>query len=267
MKKARAIGIVALLAAGLAGTSPAAAQGELERWNRASARSNGPLAMAAADGQRAYLGAFAVDDAGRGVRLSSVRSGGPADSAGLHAHDLIVGAAGRKIHLLSELSTILNSSKPGDHLMVEFIRGNQPLHTEVVLGLRLARHNWVARHPLPNGLGAGRTESIPPPPGEVRRPRPRGRHSASPLRNRSPPAIPRPRSTSFAAESISWSARSRSWNGRWPSRSESKLTPTISSTSRRGAPISSTWTRPVYCSAPATTKPRLMATNVQVSAA
>ena len=69
--------------------------------------------------QRVYLGAMADNDAGRGVKVLSVRSGGPADRAGLQAQDLIVGAAGRKIRLLSELSAILSRLNPGDRLALE----------------------------------------------------------------------------------------------------------------------------------------------------
>ena len=117
MKKAWSIGIVVLFAAGLGGTSPAAAQGELDRLESGIRTSNGPPVMAVAAPQRVYLGAVADNDAGRGVRVLSVRSGGPADRAGLQAQDLIVGAAGRKIHLLAELSAILNGLNPGDRLV------------------------------------------------------------------------------------------------------------------------------------------------------
>jgi hypothetical protein len=136
----------------------------LDRLESGIRTANGP-AVAVAGPQRVYLGAFADDDAGRGVRVTSVRKGGPADRAGLQAQDLIVGAAGRKIHLLSELSTILNGLKPGDHLALEFDRGNQPLRADVVLGAppSTARLGQVPS----SGLGAGRTEVIPPPPGDT----------------------------------------------------------------------------------------------------
>ena len=134
MKKAWGIGIVVMFAAGLGGTSPAAAQGELDRLESGIRTSNGPPVVPVASTPRVYLGAVADNDAGRGVRVLSVRSGGPADRAGLQAQDLIVAAAGRKIHLLAELSAILNGLNPGDRLALEFLRGNRPLRTEVVLG-------------------------------------------------------------------------------------------------------------------------------------
>ena len=104
MKKTWGIGILVLLVAGLGGTSPSAAQGQLDRLESGIRAASTPPAVAAAAPQRVYLGAFADDDAGRGVRLTSVRKGGPADQAGLQPQDLIVGAAGRKIHLLERTS-------------------------------------------------------------------------------------------------------------------------------------------------------------------
>ena len=168
MKTASCIGIVALLAAGLGGTSPAVAQGELDRLESGIRATNGPPVITVAAVQRVYLGAFADNDPGHGVRVLSVRSGGPADRAGLHAQDLIVGAAGRRINVLSELSAVLNALKPGDRLSLEFIRGNQPLRTEVILGATPGTAQLgQPGTPPPSGLGAGRTESIPPPPGDV----------------------------------------------------------------------------------------------------
>ncbi|MEI8372371.1 MAG: PDZ domain-containing protein [Planctomycetota bacterium] len=168
MKKSWVIGIVVLLAVGQGGASPAAAQGELDRLESGIRTSNGQPVTMVASVQRVYLGAVADDSAGRGVWLLSVRSGGPADRAGLQAQDLIVAAAGRKIRLLGEFSAILNGLNPGDRLSLELVRGNRPLRTEVVLG---ALPGTVqSGTPPPTGLGAGRTESIPPPPGEVASP-------------------------------------------------------------------------------------------------
>ena len=71
------------------------AQGQLDRLDSDIRAANGSPSLAVATGQRAYLGAVADDNAGRGVRVLSVRSGGPADHAGLRPQDLIVSAAGR----------------------------------------------------------------------------------------------------------------------------------------------------------------------------
>ncbi len=168
MKKSWGMGFVVLLAAGLAQTSPASAQSELERLESGIRSSNGQPPTTFATPQHGYLGAVADDDAGHGVRVLSVRAGGPADRAGLHAQDLVVGAAGRKIHLLSDLTAVLSSLNPGDRLPLELFRGNRPLHIEVVLAAPPGAAPAVqpGMPPLP-GPGTGRSESIPPPPGEV----------------------------------------------------------------------------------------------------
>ena len=210
MKTAWRIGIVVLLAAGLGRISPAAAQGVLDRLESGIRMSNGQPAATIAAGQRVYLGAVADDDAGRGVRVLSVRAGGPADRAGLKAQDLVVTAAGRKVHLLSELTNILSSLAPGDRLSLELMRGNRMVKTEVVV----AAVPGIAPLPPPTSLGPGRTgrhtrllparwphagrkcdtrAATAPPPESLRylasavRCRQRGRHSAFPLRSRLPP--------------------------------------------------------------------------------
>jgi len=184
MKKAWSIGIAALFAAGLAVPSPAAAQGELDRLESGIRATNGSPATPVAAAKRIYLGARADDDTG-GVRVLSVSRGGPADRAGLQAQDTIIGAAGRKIRSLAELSTILNGLKAGDRLALELLRGNRPLRIEVVLGAPpSAAQPGAAPPPVPS---AGRTESIPPPPGDLSPPPPLEGPAIGPP---APPSVP-----------------------------------------------------------------------------
>jgi hypothetical protein len=130
--------------------------------------SNGQPATAVAAPQRVYLGAFAENEAGHGIRVLSVRSGGPADRAGLQPQDLVVGAAGRKIQLIEQLSPILNRLNPGDRVALEVLRGNRTLKVEVVLGAPpAAAQPGQPVAPPPTGRGAGPTETIPPPPSDV----------------------------------------------------------------------------------------------------
>jgi hypothetical protein len=171
MKKSSNLVVLACFAlmAGIA--SSAAAQGVLDRLESGIRASNGQPTAPPATTPRVYLGARADDDAGRGVRVLSISNGGPADRAGLQAEDLIVGAAGRRIGLLSELTTILSHLNPGDRLTVEFVRGTRPLRTEIVLGPPPgAAQPGQPGMPPPSGLGAGRTETIPPPPGTIASP-------------------------------------------------------------------------------------------------
>jgi hypothetical protein len=159
------MGIAVLLATWLGAVINAAAQSELDRLESGIRGSNGSPVMQVTGPQRVYLGAVADDEAGRGVILLSVRSGGPADHAHLQAKDLITGAAGHKIRSLGELSTILNGLNPGDHLALEYLRGTKPLRTEVVLGAALG--TVQAGAPPAPGVIPGRTESIPSPPGDL----------------------------------------------------------------------------------------------------
>ena len=163
MKKLGDLAIVLLLAAGLGVTWPSAAEGQLERLESGIRSSNDPSVVAVAAASRVYLGARADNDLG-GVRVLNVSNGGPADRAGLKAQDLIVAAAGRKIGMLTELSAILNGLNPGDRLSLEVVRGIRPLRVEVVLG---GAPLGPPGPPPAVGPGAGRTESIPPPPGDA----------------------------------------------------------------------------------------------------
>jgi hypothetical protein len=156
-----------LLAAGLGGISPAAEPGELNKLESGIRASNGQAVLTVAVAPHVYLGARADNDMG-GVRVLSVSSGGPADRAGLRAQDLIVAAAGRKVRVLADLMAMLNGLNPGDRLALELMRGTRPLRVEVVLGAvpGMAQLGPPGTPPS-TGLGAGRTESIPPPPGDV----------------------------------------------------------------------------------------------------
>jgi hypothetical protein len=155
---------VVLLAVELGGTSPLAAQGELDRLESGIRAANGPAVRTAAAIPRVYLGARADNDV-NGVRVLSVAGGGPADRAGLQARDLVVGAAGRKIRSIEELSTVLGGFRPGDRLAIELLRGNQPLKVDIILAA--APGAAQAGTTLPPVPGMGRTEAIPPPPGEA----------------------------------------------------------------------------------------------------
>ncbi len=184
MKTTHRVAMAVLLLVGVGRTIPAAAQGTLEHLESGIRGANGqtfqPLVVP--PGQRSYLGAVADDSGGRGVRVLSIRTGGPADQAGLMAQDMVLGAAGRRIRQLSELTTILAGLGPGDKLSLEILRGNRPMHVDVVLGMPPGAADVAGTTPPgllppgasppswppPTGLGAGRTEMIPAPPAEPR---------------------------------------------------------------------------------------------------
>jgi hypothetical protein len=57
-----------------------------------------------------------------GVRLSGVRTGSPADRAGLRAGDVIVAFAGVTVRTLDDLTFALRSRRPGDSVEVRYLR-------------------------------------------------------------------------------------------------------------------------------------------------
>ena len=170
---------------------PATAQNVLGRLESDIRQANGQPAAIAAPAPKVYLGAIALDEAGGGVRITSIRGGGPAQKAGLQAQDLVVGAAGKPIQLLRELTALLSGMNPGDKVPLEVVRGTRRMRIEVALGAPPAAPGagvpalagvgrTEAIPPPPSGprtgvpalAGAGRTEAIPPPPGELPLPSP-----------------------------------------------------------------------------------------------
>ena len=85
-----------------------------------------------------YLGTIpdmgAVDV--RGVRLTGVRPGSPADKAGLMAGDVIVEFAGRPVNDLYEYSDALRTHKPGDVVQIVAERKGERITLSATLGSR-----------------------------------------------------------------------------------------------------------------------------------
>jgi S1-C subfamily serine protease len=91
-------------------------------------------------GYGAYLGSvpdFTPVD--RGVKLSGVTPGSPADTAGLRAGDIILGMGDHDVADLQAMTDALRAHKPGDTLTVRFQRADQARTVEVTLGSRAAR--------------------------------------------------------------------------------------------------------------------------------
>jgi aminopeptidase YwaD len=89
-------------------------------------------------GTSAYLGS--IPDMGAsevtGVRLTGVRAGSPADSAGLQAGDIIVEFGGKPVKDLYAYTDALYAHKPGDTVDVVVLRGSQRVTVKVTLGRR-----------------------------------------------------------------------------------------------------------------------------------
>ncbi len=96
-----------------------------------------PQPKTSAGARRAYLGtipAFGVDV--EGVLLDGVLPGGPAESAGLKAGDLLIRVGKFKIGSLEDLQTALSELKPGQKVKVQIRRGPLLISYPVTLGSR-----------------------------------------------------------------------------------------------------------------------------------
>jgi hypothetical protein len=89
-------------------------------------------------GSNVYLGSIPDMSGGdgAGLRLSGVRGGSPADAGGLQAGDLIVEFGGRVVTDLYSYSDALYAHKPGDKVVVVFLRNGERHTTTITLGTR-----------------------------------------------------------------------------------------------------------------------------------
>jgi hypothetical protein len=93
--------------------------------------------QAAGPGYGAYLGTipdFAPVE--RGVRLSGVRAGSPAEQAGMQAGDIIVDFGEREVGDLYALTAALRAHRPGDAVSLTLLRQGREVAVQVVLGSR-----------------------------------------------------------------------------------------------------------------------------------
>jgi S1-C subfamily serine protease len=72
----------------------------------------------------------------KGMRLTGVRTGSPADSAGLKAGDIIVEFGGVEVTDIQTYSDALYSRRPGDEVDVVVLRGTERVKLRVRLGSR-----------------------------------------------------------------------------------------------------------------------------------
>jgi hypothetical protein len=101
-------------------------------------RSAAPAPVAARPGSNVYLGSIPDMASGdiKGLKLTGVRSGSPADSAGIKAGDIVVELGGKPVTDLQSYSDALYSHKPGDVVEVVVMRGTERVKLQVKLGQR-----------------------------------------------------------------------------------------------------------------------------------
>ena len=71
-----------------------------------------------------------------GVQVVAVEEGSPAQNAGLHVNDVIVGLDDQEITGTSQLSALLYEYKVGDTVTISVLRGNETQQLSVTLGSR-----------------------------------------------------------------------------------------------------------------------------------
>ncbi|HJU66340.1 MAG TPA: M28 family peptidase [Gemmatimonadaceae bacterium] len=102
-------------------------------------RSPAPAPVASSGrGYGAYFGSIPDMGAGdvKGVRVSGVREGSPADSAGVREGDVIVQFGGKPVNDLYEFTDVLRAHKPGDTVDVVVERSGQRVTLKATLRSR-----------------------------------------------------------------------------------------------------------------------------------
>jgi putative serine protease PepD len=85
--------------------------------------------------KHAYLG-VGISTAQNGVQLTEVRSGTPAQKAGLQTGDVITRVDGNKVTNASELSQAIDAKRPGAKVSVTYLRNGSTQTASVTLGVR-----------------------------------------------------------------------------------------------------------------------------------
>lgn len=96
-----------------------------------------PTPRGSGSGTGVYLGS--IPDMGsdvKGMRLTGVRAGTPADLGGLKAGDVIVRFGDREVTDIYTYTDALNAHKPGDTVSVQVLRDGKPVSLTVTLGKR-----------------------------------------------------------------------------------------------------------------------------------
>lgn len=75
----------------------------------------------------------------RGVKLSGVTKGSPAEAAGIRAGDILVGLGTHEVADLQAMTVALRAHKPGDVVDVRVLRGGERVSMKVTLGSRADR--------------------------------------------------------------------------------------------------------------------------------
>lgn len=85
----------------------------------------------------AYLGSIpSYGDDVKGVKLSGVREGSPAEKGGLKGGDIVIGFAGKPVATIYDYTESLGLHKPGDTVDVTVLRDGKEVRLKVTLGVK-----------------------------------------------------------------------------------------------------------------------------------
>ena len=92
--------------------------------------------IATGKAEHAYLGVSVGNQGANGARINSVRSGTPAQRAGLRSGDVITAVDGEQISSGAELQSAIDGKRPGDTVSITYRRGGKSTTVDVKLGTR-----------------------------------------------------------------------------------------------------------------------------------
>jgi peroxiredoxin len=112
-----------------------------------------------------------IEDGQRGVRITEVIEGTPAEQAGVAVGDEIVRVDGRPLATTDDLLTRLHGRKSGENLAIEVARGTRRLRLSATLAPRLEDQEILERRlldkpapsfdlPVASGAGVGKLDEL-----------------------------------------------------------------------------------------------------------
>ena len=117
--------------------SEAGERPQFVRVQRPTGGSRGSNAGSTKGGYGPYFGSIPdFNEPPKGMRFADVREGSPAAQGGLKAGDIMIEFDGKQIGNIYDFTYALQEHKPGDQVVVKFLRGDQTIETKVLLSER-----------------------------------------------------------------------------------------------------------------------------------
>jgi S1-C subfamily serine protease len=71
-----------------------------------------------------------------GVRITGVRTGSPAEQAGMKGGDILIQLGDKTVRNLYDMTDALRAHQPGETVVLVYLRDGQRIETKVTLGTR-----------------------------------------------------------------------------------------------------------------------------------